>query len=289
MIDSLTLLCDDYKKFVSRSWDFFVGLTYKIAEPHKSTFQTVIIDDPSFPDLILNCLKLIHTEIRQHTIAAIHNIVIVYPSMKEQFMKVNLVGRMFKTVDFVSLPLSESNTLLELTKFISNMFLPIGGNTEARFEQYPLIRISVFEPAKQFIIFMFNNSDKLILNEEDKALLETVLCWVHRSIKNLELRSDEHGTDFVSELVKWEIRTMVEMENENHFTIRFQSMLNRTWEWNQNKRERQKRREVLLREEGWDDAFEQRVVGIEMGTNQDIQSVARPFRIEMALNADELR
>ncbi|KAK2953607.1 hypothetical protein BLNAU_11471 [Blattamonas nauphoetae] len=168
------------------------------------------------------------------------------------------------------------------------MLDPIGDTNEAKFEQPPLIRVSVFEPAKQFITFMFHNHDKLILNEEDKTAFEFQLCRNHRDIRNLELFSEELDADFVSELVKWEMRTMVEMENEEHFEIIFRDMLRRTWKWNRDKRERQKRREVLLREEGWDDLFELRVVGIEVDTNQNIQDDMELFRAEQAFNSDEL-
>ncbi|KAK2950924.1 hypothetical protein BLNAU_14114 [Blattamonas nauphoetae] len=75
----------------------------------------------------------------------------------------------------------------------------------------------------------------------------------------MELRSDEHDTDIVLAFVNWEMRTMVEMENEAQFEIVFHSMLDRISEWRQDKPERLKRREVLLREEGWDDGFELRV------------------------------
>ncbi|KAK2961136.1 hypothetical protein BLNAU_3904 [Blattamonas nauphoetae] len=156
------------------------------------------------------------------------------------------------------------------------------------FEQYRHIRVSVFEPAKQFIIFIFHNSDTLILEEKDKSGFELALCYIHIHIQNMELRSDEHDADFVSELVKWEVQTMVEMENEENFEIVFGSMLDRTYKWNRDQREREKRREVRLREEGWDDAFELRVVGIELDTNQTIKAFARGFRIEQGFNADEL-
>ncbi|KAK2955319.1 hypothetical protein BLNAU_9710 [Blattamonas nauphoetae] len=43
-----------------------------------------------------------------------------------------------------------------------------------------------------------------------------------------------------------------------------------TKEWRHGKQERQKIQEVLLREEGWDDGFELRVVGIEVDTNDTI-------------------
>ncbi|KAK2961141.1 hypothetical protein BLNAU_3909 [Blattamonas nauphoetae] len=230
---------------------------------HQSSFQTVILDDPSFPDLILNSLRLNDKDIRQKTISTLSSIVIVFPWMKEQFMTANLVGRMLETVDFVSLPLSESDTLFYHIGFIWRIFHQKGDDEETRFKQYRLCRVSVFEPAKQFLIFIFHTSDKLILKEEDKSELENCLCQIHHHIKNMELRSDEHDADFVSELVKWEMRTMVEMENEEHFEGVFQSMLNSTYKWNRAKPEWQKRREVRLREEGWDDAFEQRVVGIE--------------------------
>ncbi|KAK2955350.1 hypothetical protein BLNAU_9743 [Blattamonas nauphoetae] len=241
-----------------------------ITEPHKSSFQTIVLDDPSFPDLILKPIKLHRQAIRRNTINAITNIIFHYPSMKTKFIMENMVGRMFETVDFVSLPLSESKTFLHLTTFIACMCEPIGDSEEARFKRYPLIRVSVFEPAKQFLTFIFHNSDKLILDESHKNELTSRLCLVHNHIKNMELRSDEHDADFVSELVKWETRTMVEMENEDNFRIVFRSFGNRTQEWNRDKREREKRRAVLLREDGWDDAIELRVVGIEADVSQKL-------------------
>ncbi|KAK2953581.1 hypothetical protein BLNAU_11445 [Blattamonas nauphoetae] len=286
MTFSLNRLRSAYATFVGKGWLFFVRMTFRIAEPRKSSFHTIILDDPSFPDLIFNSLNLNHKEIRLNIFIAITNIVVHNPRMKDQFMKANVVGRMFETVDLASLPLSESNTHILITRFIYLMFEPIGENEKAQLEHYPHIRASVFEPAKQFIIFIFHNSDRLLLNEKDKTELVYYLWYIHNHIKNMELRSDEHDADFVSELVKWEVRTMVEMENEEPFQKVFRSMLNRTQEWNRDKRERQKRREVLLREEGWDDAFELRVVGIEADTDQNIQNDAKNFRIEQTYNAD---
>ncbi|KAK2953247.1 hypothetical protein BLNAU_11710 [Blattamonas nauphoetae] len=247
MIDSLKELRTQCEAFVTNGWNFFGCVTYQIANPHKSSFQTIILDDPSFSDIILNSLKLPHNISRETTLINITNITIIYPWIKEQFMKANLVVKMFETVDFVSLHLSESNTLVSLTNFIRCMFYQNGDNEEGWFQQYPLIRVSVFEPAKKFITFMFHNSDKLILNEEDKTQLEITLCGIHNDIKNMELRSEEHDADIVSALVKWEIQTMVEMENETCFIISFQALCSRAFAWNRGKRERQKRREVLLR------------------------------------------
>ncbi|KAK2953595.1 hypothetical protein BLNAU_11459 [Blattamonas nauphoetae] len=288
MTDSLKELRDACAVFIGSGWKFFVNLTFEITDPHKSSFKTIILDDPSFTDLILNSLRLPHTEIRSLVLMTFTNIVSHYDWMKEKCLAENLVGRMFDTVDFASLPLSESETLYRLTRFFACLCHPIGNEEEAQFEKYYLIRVSVFDSAKQFITFIFHNSDKLILDEEAQTRLQYSLCWIHRFVKNMELRSDEHDADIVSEHVKWEIRAMVEMENEEHFMIIFQSMLSRTQEWNRNKRERQKRREVLLREEGWDDVFELRVVGIEVNTNQTIQNRAKQFRIEQTLNADDL-
>ncbi|KAK2961109.1 putative Casein kinase I [Blattamonas nauphoetae] len=137
-----------------------------------------------------------------------------------------------------------------LTTFISWMVNPIEDIEEELFDHYAVIRVSVFEPAKHFLIFIFHNSDKLILDDHRKVELKNYLCLIHHHIKNMELRSDEHDADFVSELVKWEMRAMVEMENEQNCSFLVRTMLNRTQEWNRDKRERQKRREVLLREEG---------------------------------------
>ncbi|KAK2958937.1 hypothetical protein BLNAU_6186 [Blattamonas nauphoetae] len=158
---------------------------------------------------------------------------------------------------------------------------------DARFVKYALIRASVFEPAKPFIIFILNNWAKLTLEDEDQDRLEISLSRIHLHLKNMELHSDEHDPALISGLVKWEIRTMVEMENEEVFEEFFQNMLNRTYEWNRDKRERQKRREVMLREEGWDDAFELRVVGIEEDTAEGVNDIAVRFRSFMAFNSDE--
>ncbi|KAK2958115.1 hypothetical protein BLNAU_6819 [Blattamonas nauphoetae] len=288
IIDYLKELRDEFEDFVSDGWDFFHSLTFRIAGPLKSAFQTIVLDDPSFPDLILNSLKYPHGDIREITFTTITNVVQKFEWMKIKFMTANLVGRMFETVDLVSLPLSESRTLSELTDFIDSMCDPIGDDDETAFEQYPRIRASVFEPAKPLIIFIFNNSDKLILSEKDNAHHERRLCWIHSSIRDMELRSEEHDADIVSALVKWEIQTMVEMENEVNFSRFFKKMRNQTSEWNEDKPDLQKRREVLLREEGWDDAFELRVVGIEKDSTQVIQDNARQFRVELTLNTDEL-
>ncbi|KAK2961206.1 hypothetical protein BLNAU_3974 [Blattamonas nauphoetae] len=181
IIDSLKQLRNQCEVFVRNRWMCFVDLTCIIADPHKSSFQTIILDDPSFPDLILNCLKLNHKDVRLNILISITNIVIDFPSMKEPFLTANLV-----------------------------------------------------------------------------------------------------------ELVEYEMRTMIEMKAEEYFKRVFRSMLNRTSEWNRDKRERQKRREVVLREEGWDDAFELRVVGIEVDTIQNIQDYAKTFRAQQAFNSDRL-
>ncbi|KAK2952751.1 hypothetical protein BLNAU_12400 [Blattamonas nauphoetae] len=276
MIDWLKELRKEYANFVSNGWHFLIDSAASITEPHKSSFQTIILDDPSFSDLILNSLKLNHPNVWEITIIALTNIVVKFEGMRERFRTTNLVGRMFETVDFVSLPLSESETIFCLTSFIAWMLEPIGDDEEAHVDQYPLIRVSVFEPTQQFITFMFDNSDKLSLDEGKRVKFEYFLCRIHNNIKNMELRSDEYDTDTVSELVKWEVQTMVAMENEEHLMI----------EWNRDKPERQKRREVLLREEGWDDGFELRVVGMDVDTSQDMRDCWMDFGVERALNAD---
>ncbi|KAK2955409.1 hypothetical protein BLNAU_9637 [Blattamonas nauphoetae] len=287
-IDSLKELRTQCEVFMNMGWRFFNVFSTNRIDPYKSSFQTIVLDDPSFSDIILNSIKLHFQDVRRTTFVTITNIIINSPSMREQFITGNLVGKMFETIDFVSLPLSESNSFVSLTKFIRCMLTPIGDDLEVWLQQYPLIRVSVFEPAKQFITFMFHNSDKLILNEDAKTQLENCLSWIHNNIKNMEQRAEEHDADFVSELVKWEMRTMIEMENEDHFKIVFTSMLNRTQEWNRAKRERQKRREGRLREEGWDDAFELRVVGIEVDPNQEMLNGAGQFRTVQSFNVDEL-
>ncbi|KAK2961086.1 hypothetical protein BLNAU_3854 [Blattamonas nauphoetae] len=203
MIDSLKRLRDRCEVNMNRLWGFFIDVTFNITEPHKSSFQTIILDDASFPDLILNSLKLNHKDIRENVFIALSNTSIQFERIKAKFMTANLVVRMFETVDFVSLPLSESKTLYHLARFITWMFDPIGND----------------EHARHFHIFIFNNSDKLILNEKDETRLETDLCRMHRHIKNMELRLFEHDTDFVSELVKWERSERGEMRRNDRCVI----------------------------------------------------------------------
>ncbi|KAK2950650.1 hypothetical protein BLNAU_14456 [Blattamonas nauphoetae] len=142
------------------------------------------------------------------------------------------------------------------------MLIPKGWTAESpHFEQYPLIRDSVFKPAKHFFTFLFSNSHKLLLDGVDKTEFADILRIIYHHFKNMELRSDELDSDFVSELVKWEMRTMIETENEEYCVRVFWNMLRGTCEWNRTLPERQKRRQVLLREEGGDDALDLRVVG----------------------------
>ncbi|KAK2955926.1 hypothetical protein BLNAU_9086 [Blattamonas nauphoetae] len=276
MADSLTIMRDQCEEVLSSGWVFFVRVTFQIT------------DDSSFPEFVVHLLKLSDKGIRENTIKSVASIVLTFPWMKEKVMAANLVGRMFEIVDFVSLPLSESYTHFALTTFLVTMLTPIGDDLEAVLEQSPLVRVSVFEPAKHFITFMFNNSDKLFLVEKDKSLLDIQLAVVHSVLKYMELRSDEHDTDIVSGLLKWETRAVVEMENEKHFELVFKGMLNTTLEWRQTNPERQKRREVLSREEGWDDTLELRVVGIDVNTSEDLVDLAVGFRIVQTFNSVEL-
>ncbi|KAK2949818.1 hypothetical protein BLNAU_15213 [Blattamonas nauphoetae] len=275
--------------FMSSGWLFLMAVPESLTDSHKSSIQTIILDDPSFPDLVLNSLKCDQEKIRKLTIMTITDTIIHFPWMREQFMTANLVGRMFETVDFVSLPLSESETHIQLSRFITWMFFPVGYTEEHPiFEQYPLIRVSVLEPAKEFIKSMFHNSDKLILNEADQKMIDSCISLTHHHIRNMDLRLDELDADIVSAFVNWEVRTMVAMEDDSSFCDVFDSMFRRLCEWTKNKPERLKRREVLLREEGWDDALELRVVGIEVDTSHNLKTCARQFRIKLTLNADEL-
>ncbi|KAK2953661.1 hypothetical protein BLNAU_11382 [Blattamonas nauphoetae] len=262
-------------------------VTLLLTDSHKSSIETIILDDPSFPDLILNSLKLNHEEVTSYTIHAITNIIIEFEWMREQFMTANLVARMFETVDFVSLPLTESKTHIQLRRFTTRLLEPIGYAEEAPcFEQYRPIRASVLQPAKEFIKSMFHNSNRLILNEEDQKVIDACLYITHHHIKNMDLRLDKLDADIVSAFVNWEMRTMVAMEEDSIFCDVFESMFRRICEWKRDKPERLKRREVVLREEGWDDTFELRVVGIERNTNQKLKTLSKQFRVKQSFNVD---
>ncbi|KAK2952730.1 hypothetical protein BLNAU_12379 [Blattamonas nauphoetae] len=226
MIDWLKELRNRLEVIVCDSWSLFVSLTFNIADPNKSSFPTIILDDPSFPEVILNSLKLSHINISWYTFVALTNIVI-----------------QFETVDFVSPPLSEPRNLFQLTRFIVNMFHPIGDN-EAEYEQYRHFQVSVFEQAKRFITFIFHNSDKLILSEEDSSELEKDLCWIRLYLIHISVRSDEHNSDIVDEILKWIVRETIKMGVDDPFRPVFEKILTRACEWRRNKEEQQKRPKI---------------------------------------------
>ncbi|KAK2958892.1 hypothetical protein BLNAU_6141 [Blattamonas nauphoetae] len=258
-----------------------------MVHPHKSSFQSIVLDDPSFPDLVIQSLQLNNQDIRYYLIDALINISRTFLGMKKRFCSHDLVRRMFESVDFVSLPLSDTQIHVELTQFITLMVAPIEEDAEQYFNQLQFLRVTVFEPATQYIIFIFRNLDRLSLEDKDQDRLEISLCRLHRHLNNMELHSDEHDVEVVPELVKWEVRQMVEMEDEDHFEEVFESVANRTEEWKRWKRERQKRREVLLREVGLDDAFELRVVGIEKDAPRNVKKIASKLRVLSSFNSDE--
>ncbi|KAK2952731.1 hypothetical protein BLNAU_12380 [Blattamonas nauphoetae] len=287
--DSIRVLRVECVNFVDYSWRFYGHLLTDRALHHISSFESIVLADPSLSDIIFPSLKLNTQMIRRDLLLALGHIVVRFRWMREVFISVNLVGRIFESVNFVTLPLDESHTHLHLARFITLMFGRSEEDEDTRFSQYHLIRVSVFDPARQYIIFLFHNSDRLALDDDDddddRHLLEYCLGSIHVHLKNMELRSDEHDTEFVCELVKWEVREMVERENEIVWGDVLLNMGNGTAIWKKEKQDREKRREVLLREEGWDDAFELRVVGIEKDVSDQMKRSAVDFRRVRAFNS----
>ncbi|KAK2958913.1 hypothetical protein BLNAU_6162 [Blattamonas nauphoetae] len=125
---------------------------------------------------------------------------------------------MFETVDFEDVPLHDVETHVELTRFISTLTESIGEDEETFFNQYAILRVAVFEPATQYIIFIFNNWGKITMEDEDQYRLERYLCRLRFHINNMELRSGEHDAKIVSTLIKWElgqIRTQQQVKGQN--------------------------------------------------------------------------
>ncbi|KAK2955936.1 hypothetical protein BLNAU_9096 [Blattamonas nauphoetae] len=271
--------------FVGGIWGFVANIVSQFFFNHPPSYQYVFLDDPSLPHLALQSFQLTRKDRREILYSSLGRLIIYLPYLTKKFISIDLVNQLFETPDLLAIPLSESKTHLSITIFIHGM---LNYASADHITHYPLVRVSVFEPVKQYVNFLFHNSNKLILDEKNRDIHELHFSWIHNHIKNMELQSDEHDTNIVSGLVKYEVQTMVEMENETHFETVFQSMLDTTSEWNLKNPERLKRREVLLREEGWDDAFELRVVGIEVDSNHHIQELAEHFRIVKTLNADDL-
>ncbi|KAK2950268.1 hypothetical protein BLNAU_14760 [Blattamonas nauphoetae] len=245
MTFTLQILRKEFADYVDSSWCFFADLTCNLTTLHRPSFEKIVLDDPSFPDLVLNSLKLPRQDVRSNTLRTVTNVVCEFPWMKKKMAASHFVEKMFETVDFGSFPLSASHTIFQLSNFIANMISPIQGDEKTWFKQPDLVSLSVFEPAKPFLTYLFQNSDKLILDEADKAELDFRVCLVHRHIKNMELGSFNLCPDFV------------------------------TSEWKQHEPEQQKRREVLLREEGWDDAFELRVEPVKFQYEQTLIEIGR--------------
>ncbi|KAK2948638.1 hypothetical protein BLNAU_16457 [Blattamonas nauphoetae] len=287
-LDSLRKLLIDCEDFVLRGCEFFARKPFMTPTQRKTPYQSIVLDDPSFPDLFINSLKLGNQNIRTRTFMTITEIIDRIRWMREKWSSANLVGRVFETVNFVSHPRSETQTHLNLTRFISTMMNPIQAEMfeEAFVEDYALIRVSVLEPAEPYIIFLFHNVDTPTLGDENAIQLEKELTFIHRHITNIELRSDEHDTEFLSELVRWEVGQMVEMEREGHFVRVFNSITCRIRAWKLDYLERLKRRAGRLREEGWEDAFKLRAMGIEEDTWEYLVDLMGIFRLLASFNSD---
>ncbi|KAK2943955.1 hypothetical protein BLNAU_21101 [Blattamonas nauphoetae] len=148
-LQTLRAKCED---FVAEGWQFFVNFDVPNENPHKSTFQSIVLDDSSFPDLVLQSLKLESRHIRINAIQALIHLSRTFLGMKKRWCSENLVGKMFETVDFVSLPLSDAETHIGLTCFLSQMTSPVEDDEDDEIyeEHLQLARVFVFEPAKKY-------------------------------------------------------------------------------------------------------------------------------------------
>ncbi|KAK2959860.1 hypothetical protein BLNAU_5057 [Blattamonas nauphoetae] len=278
--DSLRILRDECVNFVDAAWLFFAKKTTIKAIPRKSSFTSTILDPHPFCENVIRSLKLNNPNTGHNIIKTINRILSRIPQMKESFISANLVERMFKTFDFASLPLSESQFHWDITRFVGLMIQPIMKDKETYPTQCAIFRVSVFEPVRQHVGFVLHNWKTLTFGTADTTQQESCVCLIVGIAKDMELESDELDSGFVNELVRWEVGQMVEIENETNINRVIQRIGNMIWMWKQREKERLKRRDVLLREEGWDDVFELRVVGIELDTEQYRQLRARQFRIE---------
>ncbi|KAK2949802.1 hypothetical protein BLNAU_15284 [Blattamonas nauphoetae] len=280
MSTSLRILRDECVNFVDAAWLFFANKKTLKAIPRKSSFTSTVLEPQPFCENVIRSLKLNNPNTGHNIIITINRILSRIPQMKESFISANLVERMFKTFDFASLPLSESQFHWDITRFVGLMIQPIMKDKETYPTQRAIFRVSVFEPVRQHVGFVLHNWKTLTFGSADTTQQESCVCLIVGIAKDMELESDELDSGFVSELVRWEVRMMVEIENEKNINRVIQRIGNMIWMWKLKEKERLKRREVLLREEGWDDVFELRVVGIELDTEQYRQLHARQFRIE---------
>ncbi|KAK2946072.1 hypothetical protein BLNAU_18980 [Blattamonas nauphoetae] len=270
---------------LERFWFILMAQCRQKSRPSGTALEPLILDHPSLPALIVMSIKLCMLLSRATVFTPLLNLSAI-PSMKEKFISCDLIRTLFDTVDFLSIPLSNTETHSTLLQILVNMLSPTADDNDQRVAEYPAIRRLVFDQAKEYIRVVLPSLSRATVPSELLINPNQVPIRMHLVLREMELKSQELDADFVSDLVRWEVRWVVDTETDEDFEMVFRTMFRLAAKWKDNLPERLKRREVLLREEGWSDALEQRIVGIETSDRQLQRHLSLVFRYISSFNTD---
>ncbi|KAK2958194.1 hypothetical protein BLNAU_6898 [Blattamonas nauphoetae] len=206
-----------------------------------------------------------------HTFFAVNGFLRITPSIRPRFQFRDFVEKVFSSFDFLSVPLYIPVFHSSTIEFIRRMLQVNGETEEIKLAQLPSLRITVFNHVWPYLAYIITHSPTLNLNHQNRADHESDVTICHRNISCMERNGEELDERFLLEQAKWEVRWLTEVENEKTLKERILTVESRASGWMTENWERQKRRERMQRKEGWDDAVEARVAGLNPEMSPDLK------------------
>ncbi|KAK2955046.1 hypothetical protein BLNAU_9977 [Blattamonas nauphoetae] len=244
--------------------------------PH---LRSILADNPILETVVIRSVEEGDIELIQLTFSAIITLLEIGPENRTRLQSGNLVKKLFSSFDFQSVPLTEADFHSFTVNFIRQMLAVDGATEEIKQAQYPSLRGSVYDHVWKYLSHVITHSPALTLYDTHREKHEDDVSTCYRHIFFMEVAADELDEAFLLEQAKWEVRWLTEVENEETLDFRILTCGNRAYRWRTEKWGRLKRRERMLRKEGWDDAVETRVVGLHPEVSEDLRSKVLAFGI----------
>ncbi|KAK2956160.1 hypothetical protein BLNAU_8940 [Blattamonas nauphoetae] len=284
--NNLTKLKGDVLYVTGSAWKVLANLTFDYAVDLHPHLRSILADNPKLENVVLRSIKEGDIELIQFTFSAISNLLKIEPENRTRLQSGDLMRKLFSSFDFQSVPLSEAEFHLFTVNFIRQMLTVNGATEEIKQAQFPSLRVSVYNHVWKYLSHVITHSPALTLNETNREIHEDDVSLCYRHIFFMEVAADELDEAFLLEQAKWEVRWLTEVENEERLDFRILTCGNRAYRWRTEKRGRLKRRERMLRKEGWDDAVETRVVGLHPEVSEDLRSKVLAFGILALFNLE---
>ncbi|KAK2950899.1 hypothetical protein BLNAU_14201 [Blattamonas nauphoetae] len=284
--NNLTKLKKELIDVIWPAWKVLANLTFDYAIGLRPHLHSILADNPKLETVVLRSVEEGDIELIQLTFSSIISLLTIAPENRTRLQSGNLVEKLFSSFDFQSVPLSKAEFHAFTVKFIRHMLAVDGATEEIKQAQFPSLRVSVYNHVWKYLSHVITHSPALTLNEIHRELHEDDVSLCYRHIFFMEVAADELDEAFLLEQAKWEVRWLTEVENEKTLDLRIFTCGNRAYRWRTEKWGRLKRRERMLRKEGWDDALETRVVGLHPEVSEDLRSKVLAFGILALFNLE---